>query len=192
MTDAETATLVAAAAAGNSAAFTELVRGHHTLVYRWALVVTDDPDDADDLAQAVWIKAFRGLGGYRGGGKFTTWLYRITYNTAVESGRKRQRQSAAMAAWLDGSGGPEALVPAESDLDQKRLVAIVRSFLGDLPPRQRAVFALADLDGVTTGEIAERLEIEEATVRVTLSNARRAIRNRLLREEPKLIEEHGS
>ncbi len=189
MTEAETAALIAAVVAGDRAAFTGLVREYHTLVFRWALVVTDDPDAADDLAQEVWIKAYRGLAGYRGEAKFTTWLYRIAYNTAVESGRKQQRQSAALDAWRQFNDQAEEVVPSQDDLDQRRLAAVVRSFLSDLPPRQRAVFALADLDGVTTAEIAERLEIEEATVRVTLRNARRAIRSRLLQEEPGLLED---
>ena len=189
MTEAETAALITAAVAGDRGAFTELVREYHTLVFRWALVVTGDPDEADDLAQEVWIKVYRGLAGYRSEAKFTTWLYRIAHNTAVESGRKRQRQSAALDSWIRGSEQPKEVPPARDEFDQKRLVAAVQSFLGDLPPRQRTVFALADLDGVTTAEIAERLEIEEATVRVTLRNARRAIRNRLLQEKPGLREE---
>ncbi len=192
MTDADTAALVARAAAGDSDAFTELVRGHHTLVFRWALVVAHDPDDADDLAQAVWIKAYRGLKGYRGGAKFTTWLYRITYNTAVEVGRKRHRQSAALGTMDEAD---EALVESASvhdELDRRRLMAVIRGMLSGLPPRQRAVFALADLDGLSIAEIADRLEIEETTVRVTLFKARRTIRSRLLLEEPKLMEEHRS
>jgi RNA polymerase sigma-70 factor (ECF subfamily) len=192
MTDAETAALVARAAGGDGNAFTELVREHHKLVFRWALVVADDPDDADDLAQAVWIKAYRGLKGYRGGAKFTTWLYRITYNTAVEVGRKRNRQSTALAGQRESEGAPDEAAPAHEDLDRARLIDVVREMLTGLPPRQRAVFALADLDGVSTAEIADRLEIEEATVRVTLFKARRAIRSRLLRKEPKLMEEHRS
>jgi RNA polymerase sigma-70 factor (ECF subfamily) len=192
MTDADTAALVARAAAGDSDAFTALVRGHHTLVFRWALVVADDPDDADDLAQAVWIKAYRGLKGYRGGAKFTTWLYRITYNTAVEVGRKRQRQATALSSISEGEDALDEVVSAHEDLDRTRLIAVVREMLCRLPPRQRAVFALADLDDVSTAEIADRLEIEEATVRVTLFKARRAIRHRLLLEEPKLTEEHRS
>lgn len=190
MTDAETADLVARAAAGEGDAFTELVLGHHALVFRWALVLADDPDEADDLAQAVWIKAHRGLGGYRGSAKFTTWLYRITSNTAVEFGRKRQRQWTALAMWRESGEGLAGAVPAHDDLDEKQLIGVVRGMLGHLPPRQRAVFAMADLDGVTTAEIADRLEIEEATVRVTLFKARRAIRSRLLHQEPKLMEEH--
>jgi RNA polymerase sigma-70 factor (ECF subfamily) len=192
MTDADMATLVACATRGDSEAFAELVREHHTLVFRWALVVADDPDDADDLAQAVWIKAYHGLKGYRGGAKFTTWLYRITYNTAVEVGRKRDRQSTALAGQGEREEAVAEIAPAHENLDQRRLVAVIRKMLAGLPPRQRAVFALADLDDVSTAEIADRLEIEEATVRVTLFKARRAIRNRLLLEEPKLMEEHRS
>ena len=59
MIEAETIDLVARAAAGDGEAFRLLVRGHHTLVFRWALVVAEDPDDAEDLMQAVWIKAYR-------------------------------------------------------------------------------------------------------------------------------------
>ena len=192
MTEAETADLVARAAAGDGEAFTALVRGHHTLVFRWALVVADNPDDADDLAQTVWIKAYRGLGGFRRGAKFTTWLYRITYHTAIEVGRTRRRRSTVLTTWKDGDAGRGESAPTPDDMDQQQLIAVVRRLLGDLPPRQRAVFALADLDGVTTAEIAHRLDIAEATVRVTLFKARRAIRSRLLRDEPKLMEEHRS
>lgn len=191
MTDAETADLVARARAGDREAFTQLVRGHHALVFRWALVVAGDPDEADDVAQAVWIKVYRGLGAYRGGSKFTTWLYRVTWRAAVESGRTRQRRAKVLAEWQGDTGADlVSVMPAEPD--QGKLLAVVRRYLGDLPPRQRAIFAMADLDGVPAAEIAERLEIAEATVRVTLFKARRAIRGRLLQQEPRLMEEHRS
>src|SRR5689334_16724242 len=89
MTEADTATLVARAVAGEDGAFDRLVRTYHAVVYRWALVVAADPDEADDLTQAVWIKAHRSLGSFRGDAKFSSWLYRITYTTAIEFGRKR-------------------------------------------------------------------------------------------------------
>ena len=186
------ADLVARAAAGNEEAFDLLVREHHPLVFRWALVAAEDPDDADDLAQAVWIKAHRKLGAYRGEAKFTSWLYRITFNTAVEFGKKRQRRSIAMKS-LSNTNGVVSLVSAVADeMDAQQLTTVVRSLMSELPPRQRAVFALADLEDRTTAEIAEMLEIEEATVRVTLFKARRAIRSRMLEQEPKLSEEYRS
>ncbi len=192
MTDAETSALVAAAAAGSGEAFTALVRAHHDLVFRWALAVSGEPDQADDLAQEVWIRAFRGLHGYRGTSKFTTWLYRITYNTVASSERKRKRQAVALAAWHQGHDDPAEMPVVTEALDRERLVAALRQVLGDLPPRQRAALALADLDGLTIAEIADRMEITESTVRVTLFKARQAVRGRLHQQEPRLIEEHGA
>ena len=192
MSEAETIDLVARAAAGDGEAFDLLVRGHHSLVFRWALVVAEDPDDAEDLAQAVWIKAHRSIGGYRGEAKFTSWLYRITCNTSVEFGRKRQRRSVAMRLVSLDRADDVAPAPGPNSMDAQQLVAVVRSLLDDLPPRQRAVFALADLEDRSTAEIAEMLEIEEATVRVTLFKARRAIRSRMLAKQPRLVEEYRS
>lgn len=185
MIDADTADLAARAAAGEGAALDRLVRGHRALVYRWALVLAEDPDDADDLAQAVWVKAYRNIERYRGDSKFTSWLYRITFNTSIELGRKRQRRKVAMTALTDIAMRTPPLTPPDR-LDGLQLATVVRSLLADLPPRQRAVFALADLEDRTTAEIAEMLEIAEATVRVTLFKARRAIRSRMLQQQPKL------
>jgi len=190
MIEAETIDLVARAAAGDGEAFGLLVRGHHTLVFRWALVVAEDPDDAEDLAQAVWIKAYRNLANYRGEAKFTSWLYRIVFNAAAEAGRTRQRRAAVLATLGDGSE-PQA-EPARDGVDAGHLVALVRSYLGDLPARQRAVLGLADLENRPTAEIAEMLDIAEATVRVTLFRARRAIRSRMMQEQPRLVEEYRS
>ena len=192
MTEAETIDLVARAAAGDGEAFDLLVRGHHSLVFRWALVVAEDADDAEDLAQAVWIKAHHNLGGYRGEAKFTSWLYRITFNTAVEFGRKRQRRSIAMRSVSLNRSGDAAPAPGSDAMDAQQLVTVVRVLLAELPPRQRAVFVLADLEDRSTAEIAEMLDIEETTVRVTLFKARRAIRARMLAKQPRLVEEYRS
>ncbi len=192
MIEAETNELVARAAAGDGEAFDLLVRGHHTLVFRWALVVAEDPDDAEDLAQAVWIKVHRNIRSYRGEAKFTSWLYRITFNTAVEFGRKIQRRSKALETVTRDRAGDTAPAPGSEALDTQQFVAAVRLLVEDLPPRQRAVFALADLEDRSTAEIAEMLEIEEATVRVTLFKARRSIRSRMLAQQPRLVEEFRS
>jgi len=192
MIEAETDDLVARAATGDGEAFDLLVRGHHSLVFRWALVVAEDPDDAEDLTQAVWIKVHRNIRSYRGEAKFTSWLYRITFNTAVEFGRKRQTRSVAMRSVSLERTGDAAPEPGTGVMDGPQLVSVVRALLVDLPPRQRAVFALADLDDRSTAEIAEMLEIEEATVRVTLFKARRAIRAKMLVKQPRLVEEYRS
>jgi RNA polymerase sigma-70 factor, ECF subfamily len=191
MSEADSIDLIARSAAGDRDAFDRLVREHQARVFRWALVVADDPDDAADLAQAVWIKALASIGSYRGEARFTSWLYRLTYHTAVELGRKRARRRNALRAWVEGGERMVAIHPTD-DIDGQRLTGIVRSLLVELPPRQRAVFTLAELEDRSTAEIAEMLEIEEATVRVTLANARRSVRQRMLAQRPQLSEEFRS
>jgi RNA polymerase sigma-70 factor (ECF subfamily) len=188
MNDAETAELVTRAARGDDDAFRALVRSHHAVLYRWALVIADDGDDAEDLMQAVWIKVHRSIADYRGDAKFSSWLYRITANTAIESGRRRQRRVVALQRIHQGG---MAIEPEADDVSDAslQLAVQVRTFLAELSPRQREVFALADLDERSTSEIAEMLEIAESTVRVTLMKARRVIRTRLMREQPLLVEE---
>lgn len=190
MREADDTALAVAAAAGDREAFTELVRRHHRLVFRWALVVSGDADDADDLAQEAWIRAHTGLERFRASGRFTTWLYRIVHNTAAEMGRKRRRRATALSTWLNGGDVDRSSAPPEDEPDHRHLVTTVRSLLHHLPPQQRAVLAMADLDGVPTVEIAERLGIAETTVRVTLANARRAMRGRLVQGEPGLSKDH--
>ncbi len=189
--EAESAALVVRAASGETAAFELLVRQHQQLVFRWALVLAADRDDADDLAQAVWIKAHQSLGGYRGDAKFTTWLYRILFNLRDDERRTRVRRTDALSRWQVNVGGATGDSP-QDDLDAERLVTIVKRYLGDLPPRQRAVFAMADFEEIPAREIAERLQIPEVTVRTNLLKARRAIRKRLLLTEPRLVQEYRS
>jgi RNA polymerase sigma-70 factor, ECF subfamily len=191
MTDDAISDLVARAAAGNAEAFTELVRRHRATVVRWGAALTGDLDDADDVAQTVWIKAYRNLGSYRGESSFSTWLFRITWNTGTEWRRTRQRRSERLAAW-QGANPPNAEPPPDAAEVDRRLVDTVRSLLGDLPPRQRMVFVLSDLEGRAPVEIAEMLELSAVTVRANLFKARRAMRARLLQRAPELVREYRS
>lgn len=184
-------TLVTRSAAGEAEAFRTLVRQFHRQVYRWSIVLSTDADDAEDLAQAVWIRVHRSLATYRGDAKFSTWLYRITFNIGEERRRTSHRRADALSR-EQSHAMVEPEVQRHANLDAERLVAIVRSYLGDLPSRQRAVFAMADFEGVPAAEIAERLEIPVATVRTNLLKARRAIRQRLLSSEPRLVLEYRS
>ena len=127
---------------------------------------------------------------FRGESRFTSWLYRLTWTTVVESGRKEQRRASALQRWQQGAEREESVAPRD-EVDTARLIAVVQSHLEQLPPRQRAVFALADLED-RQAEIAEMLEMAEATVRVTLFNARRAIRARMMATQPTLREEFES
>jgi RNA polymerase sigma-70 factor (ECF subfamily) len=187
----ESAEIIVRAAAGDDGAFRELVRRHHARVYRWAVVGIEDRDDADDVAQTVWIRVHGALSSFHGGARFTTWLYSITRNAIIERNRLRDRRQALAAGERQNVLASE--VPdAVTTIDAERLLDVVRGYLEQLPPRQREVFQLADLDGFAPAEVAELLNLEQVTVRTNLHKARRAIRNRMLNDNPKLIEEYRS
>lgn len=172
---------------GEAEAFTELVRLCRSLIYRWSVVATGDPDDAEDVAQEVLVRLHDHLGRYRSGSRFTSWLYRITRNAATDRLRSRARrrrlrvEGALASAGASVDGPDERLLHAETD-------RIVRSFLEALPDRQRQVVDLIDLQGHDPAEAAAMLGIEAGTVRVHLHRARRSLRSRLLAEHPELLE----
>ncbi len=185
--NASVAPLIAQARRGDAAAFTELVRSCRSLIYRWSVVATGDPDDAEDVTQEVLVRLHEHLGRYRSGSRFTSWLYRITRNAATDRLRSRARrrrlrvEGALASAGASVDGPDERLLHAETD-------QIVRSFLEALPDRQRQVLDLIDLQGLDPAEAAAMLGIEAGTVRAHLHRARRSLRSRLLAEHPELLE----
>lgn len=180
-------TLAEAAAEGDARAFERLVRRYHTRIHRWALVVTGDPDEADDVVQETFLRMQRSLHQYRGEAGFTAWLYRVTRSVALDRLRRtarRDRRRRRFAGWLgDGAPAPEA-PDVVGRIEARRLAGHVRHFLQHLPLRQREAFDLVDLQGHTPSEAAELLELNAGTVRAHLCRARRALRARLVEVEP--------
>lgn len=187
--DDELASLAARARSGNSGAFEELAARVRGRVARWAGRVVRDPDDADDIAQLVLLRVATRLSSFDGRSRFSTWLYRVTRSVALNRVRTEQRRRSI----LDRTAAEEPIVSidAEAEQDVGRLVEIVRAYYGELTPRQREVFSMADFDGLSAAEIARRLEIDSSTVRVLLLQARRTIRRRMLQDHSALLEEEG-
>jgi RNA polymerase sigma-70 factor (ECF subfamily) len=188
----DTAGLVGRAAAGDRGAFRELVHRYHATIYRWAAVSTGDQDEAEDIAQLVLIKVHGALDSYRGGSRFSTWLYTITRNVLLEQARTRRRRDELLSAHESIEPTELHTVPDDTVMDSGRLREHVMRYLAALPPRQREVFELADIQGFTPAEIAVMTGVEQVTVRTNLLKARRAIRGLMLREQPKLMEEFRS
>lgn len=181
--------LVLRASAGDPDAFRLLVHRFHDTIYRWALGATGDRDDADDVTQQVLLKIHRHIGDLREGGRIRTWLFRVTHNAALELHRTRGRRAAALdRERLLTPGERTALEPVDH-LDMERTMTLVEHYFRELPDRQRLIFDLADYQGYTPAEIAEMLDMEPVTVRANLCKARRAIRTRILRDHPELMEE---
>lgn len=187
--------LVEVARTGDHAAFDELVRRTHADTFALARRLVSDPDDALDVTQEAYLRAFRSLRKFRGDAQFSTWLYRITANcAATQLGRRRRHQHEALdeeATVYDTTPEHDPAAVADAAHLRERL----EDAIADLPPRLRAVVVLRDIYDMNHAEIAEELGISESAAKVRLHRARRKLRTQVfpLRGEAPLIdgEEHA-
>lgn len=188
--EAAVADLVPRAQQGDAAALDRLLRGCRDTVYRWALVQTGDAADADDVTQEVLIRLHTSLNRYAGRSRFTTWLYQVTRNEASNLRRRlrsrlRLVEAATQEAMVDTTVTDEPLERVHA----AKIAALAHALLHKLPRRQREVFHLADLEGCSMAEIAERLGMSPVTARVHLFHARRSLRSQILERWPELSPE---
>ena len=181
--------LVTRAQGGDPEALSTLVARTYPVVRRWALVHTGDSADADDLTQDVLVQVIQRLDAYQGGSRFTTWLYTVTRNAAADRFRRRSRRRRLENDPRTGPElTPEPLPAPDASVTRGEVRNVVRAFFHELPPRQREIFDLFDLQGLTSVEIADQLGIEPVSVRANLFKARRTLRARILEERPDLWE----
>jgi RNA polymerase sigma-70 factor, ECF subfamily len=182
--------LAARAAAGEESAFETLVSRYQARVYRLACRLTADDGEAKDVLQETFLAAYRGLPGFRGESRFSTWLYRIATNAALMHRRARARQPAeSLEQFLprfDGNGihaaePADLLAASRADevLDRKLLAGKAREGLERLPDIYRDAFVLRDLEEMTTAEVADLLAIDAAAVRQRVHRARLMLRGYL-------------
>jgi RNA polymerase sigma-70 factor (ECF subfamily) len=176
------------AAAGNDSAFTTLVTRYQPAVFRWALMFASDPDEAEDIAQEVFVRMHRQLSQYRSDGSLEAWLYSITRRAANQMRRTSKRRSRlALSPWARPSRDVYTTDPG-GRVDRERAAAVIREMFSELPPRQREIFDLVDLQGFTPLEVAERTGIKPVSVRANLFKARSTIRARFLATHPSYSE----
>jgi len=177
----EESELVERAAAGDQAAFTELVRAHQHEVYTLAVRMVADRELAYDVSQEAFIRAWRAIGRFRGDAKFSTWMHRITVNTAFthRDRRKRTRAEPLDAVYHD----PESeSVSPERGAESAAIRGPLGQALGALPDSLRAVVVLKDVYEWSHAEIAEYLDISINAAKVRLHRARKSLRISLWRE----------
>lgn len=176
--------LVDLARSGDAESLTALIALVQPRVYRWALGFTADADDADDVAQEAFVLMYRRLHQYRRQSSFDGWLYQITRRVANQRQRTGRRR-ARLAALDDARRELHAyLTDPGARIDRERLVAIIMAHLALLPPRQRELFDLVDLQGYTPGEVADLTGANPSTIRAHLFKARATIRAALLAPLP--------
>jgi len=177
---------------GDNEAFRVLVDRHSQRVYAIACRVTGDPDDARDVAQEVFLKLPGALGGFDHSYRFTTWLYRLTVNLAIDHRRKKRVRQTVPLEEIEES------IPASTDPDRpdnqresRELQEEIERIAEGLTEHQRTVFVLRDLQDFRTPEIAAIMKCRESTVRVHLAAAREHIRKKLIQRYPEQFPGHG-
>jgi RNA polymerase sigma-70 factor, ECF subfamily len=167
--------LVERARDGNTEAFDVLVRRYLRPAYAVALSVVLEPADAEDVAQDAFIAALERLDSCQPD-RFAAWLMRIVRNRAISWQRRRRVRRSEPLEWAVGVKSPG---DPGSDLDRTNLRERLTEAMSTLPEKQREVLLLHDLEGWRHREIGEVLGMKEGTVRYTLFQARRAVRDRL-------------
>lgn len=182
------AQLASLAAAGDDSAFTTLVTRYQPAVFRWSLMFANDPDEAEDIAQEVFVRAHSRLSQYRSDGSLEAWFYAITRRAANQMRRKGKRR--ARLALAPGARPAREVYTTDPGgrVDRERAAALIHEMFSKLPPRQREIFDLIDLQGLTPAEVAERTGMKPASVRANLFKARSSIRAKFLATHPSYSE----
>jgi RNA polymerase sigma-70 factor, ECF subfamily len=186
LTKSDDKALIELAKKGDLSAFDELVRRYERMVYNTAYRLTNASDDASDIAQDAFIRAFNNLKSFRGDSAFSTWMHRIVTNAFLDDRKKKRArptrslddmidldEDSVAIQFEDHSPGPAAL--AEEDERRKLLAHAIQT----LPENQRTLIVLFHLQGLAYEEIVEITELPMGTVKSRLNRARLALRERL-------------
>src|SRR5438309_6101100 len=180
--------LVNAARGGDVGAFEELVRKYDRNVFRIANHITQNREDAEDVVQDAFLKAYQNLAQFQGNSKFYTWLVRIAVNEALMKLRKRKSdKTVSMDEDVETEDGsvPREIADwspnPEQQYKQSELNEILTKTIQGLPAGFRTVFVLRDVEGLSTEETAETLGLSIPAVKSRLLRARLQLRDRLSR-----------
>lgn len=181
--------LVQRAKQGDEESFAALVEQNQGRIYNLALRMTGNPDDALELSQEAFLNAWKGLGKFQGDSSFATWLYRLTSNVCIDFLRREKRRSAlSMTISLDDEEeARQAELPDERfsphvEAERRERQETLRAGLSTLSAEHRRVIILRELEGLSYGEIAQVLGLEEGTVKSRIARARLALRNYLKKQ----------
>jgi RNA polymerase sigma-70 factor, ECF subfamily len=183
--------------AGDRAEFSRLVETYSGLIYRLALKMLSHPQDAEDVLQETFLKAFRGIKNFDGRSSLSTWLYRIAANESLMSLRKHKTPLVSLD---EPSGSEEEMqepleivdwccLPEKELLSGEARLHLDRA-IENLPPNLRIVFLLRDIEGLSTLETGEALNLSETAVKTRLSRARLRLREQLSGYYGELVRKH--
>lgn len=172
--------------AGDRAEFARLVEAHSGQIYRLAMKMLRNAQDAEDILQETFIKAYDHIQGFEGRSSLSTWLYRIATNEALMFIRKQKDNTTSIDEPYqsdDGDEIPKQIIDwcclPEKDLMSSESREYLDQAVESLPETMRIVFLLRDVEGLSTRETAEVLDLSESAVKTRLSRARLKLREEL-------------
>ena len=181
MTREQEAAIVRKVLGGDANAFETLVLEYEKNVYNIALRMTGNSEDAADMTQEAFIKAYNSLQSFRGDSKFSVWLYRIVSNVCLDFLRSKNRRPTVSLSVEDDDGEDAQLDVADESqspellLDRKLTRDSVRRGLDSLPPDYRQILLLREIQGLSYDEIAQALSLEVGTVKSRIFRARKRL-----------------
>lgn len=180
--------LVVLAKSGDQDAFEQLVRDNEKRIYNLVLRMTGNPEDALDLSQETFLKAWKSLSSFKGDSAFSTWVYRLASNTCLDFLRrkKRQQETIGSALSLDDEDAPpppsDESVQPEVQLERTERSLALKKALASLPDHHRQILILRELSGLSYQEISDTLDLDIGTVKSRLTRARLSLRKILLED----------
>ena len=180
--------LVERALEGDLAAFEQLVARYQNKLVGFAARMLGDHEEAEDVAQEAFVKAYRALDSFRGQAQFSTWLYRITTNLCIDRVRAKKRrpqQAYSLDEPLDkedDKGGrelPDSTFEPSVSVEREELRRVVRSTMAEMPEKMRQVLIMCDMQGMPYEQIAQILDCPIGTVKSRLFHARADLARRM-------------
>jgi len=177
--DDSTHELIRQSKTGNMQAFRQLVENHQTYAFNLAFRILRCEEDARDSVQESFIRVWRHLPKFNMKKKFTTWLYRIVVNQALDRLRQRKRRSEVSLSGSDSPVFPDPRPNPEESVIHAETMETIQLAVDQLPLKQRLVFIIRDLQGLGVHDVAEILKCSKQNVKSNLFHARKNIRKQI-------------
>ncbi len=170
---------------GDQAAFKQIVESSQEFVYNTAIGIVQNPEDAEDVAQEVFVQLYESIHNFKGESKLSTWLYRVTVSKAMDLIRKKRRKKRfAFVQSIFGQNeelihDPPDFVHPGVSLDNREKAAELFKAIAQLPEKQRIAFTLNRIEGLNYQEISDIMKLTVASVESLLHRARKNLRKLL-------------